>query len=253
MFMGGAYQQLFGLVGPLDQLTHSFRHGGGVSQEAYDENLREGMERMSATWFENLLVPQWIEALPEVQAKLVRGASVADIGCGGGRALIKLAQAFPNSHFVGLDAFEPAIARATANAGLAGVGDRVRFKQQDVQEGLPDKYDLITAFDSIHDFADPLAGLSAIHKALLPGGSLLILEINCSSKLEENMGPVGTILYGTSVLYNIPVSLASGGAGLGTMGLPESCLRELCAHAGFSVVRRLPIWNPFNALYEAKP
>jgi len=253
MFMGGIYQHLPGLIKPLDQLIQAFRHGGGVPQEAYDNEFREGMERISATWFENLLVSQWIAALPDVKAKLEAGARVADIGCGGGRALIKLAKEFPNSHFVGYDTFEPAVGSATANAEEAGVADRVRFERRDVHDGLTGHFDLITTFDVIHDIADPCGALTAIRQALAQDGTFLLLEINSAERLEENAGPIGAILYSTSVLYCTPTSLANGGEGLGTMGLPESKVQKLCAEAGFSSVRRLPFENPFNAVYIAKP
>lgn len=253
MFMGGVYQHLPGLSGQLDQLAEAFRHGGGVAQEAYGEDFREGMERISAGWFENMLVQQWISAIPDVQDKLERGALVADVGCGSGRAIIKLALAFPNSRFVGYDMFPPAINRANANAELAGVADRVRFKEWDAVNGLPEQFDLITTFDVIHDIANPLLVLKGFRRALRPDGTYLLLEIKCSEKLEENAGPVGAILYGTSVLYCTPTSLANGGDGLGTMGLPWPKVRELCAEAGFSNVRWHPLDNPFNVLYEVRP
>jgi hypothetical protein len=41
--------------------------------------------------------------------------------------------------------------------------------------------------------------------------------------------------------------------GLGTLGFHESKVRELCAQAGFSHVRRVPLDNPFNTLYEIRP
>ena len=74
MFLAGGYQQLLGLVSPLEELLRAFREGGGVPQQVYGEHLLAGMERMSATWFDNLLVPQWIPLVPDVQAALVRGA-----------------------------------------------------------------------------------------------------------------------------------------------------------------------------------
>jgi SAM-dependent methyltransferase len=131
----------------------------------------------------------------------------------------------------------------------AGVADHVRFEQRDIVEGLPGHYDLITLFDSLHDIHDPVAGLRAVERALKPNGLCLLLEMNCADRLEQNSGPAAAMLYGTSVLYNLPVSLADGGPGLGTMGLPESKLRTLCATAGFGQVSRLPIDNPFHALY----
>ena len=100
---------------------------------------------------------------------------------------------------------------------------------------------------------DPGAILSAIRSALDPTGRYVCVEINCADSVEENAGSIGTVLYGLSLAYCLPVSLANGGAGLGTLGLPESKLTELSLDAGFSEVRRLPIDNPFNNVYEISP
>jgi hypothetical protein len=93
----------------------------------------------------------------------------------------------------------------------------------------------------------------AIRQALVPDGTYLCLEINCQDHLEQNVGPLGALFYSCSTLLCMTLSLAEGGAGLGTMGLPESRLRALAEEAGFSSVRRLPLENPFNSLYEIKP
>ena len=253
MFMGGGFQQLMGLTRPLEQLLEAFRMGGGVAQESYGEDLLSGMERMSATWFENLLVEHWLPAATEVLQKLEQGATLADVGCGSGRAILRLAQAYPRSHFVGYDCFGPVLARARARAEAAGVSDRVRFEELAVEEGLPERYDLITAFDSLHDMTDPQAALAAMRDALDGEGALLLMEMNCGEHLEDNVGLNGAILYSTSVLYNTPVTLARGRTALGTMALPEAKVRQFCTAAGFASVRRLPIMNPFNILYEVLP
>src|SRR5690606_25679874 len=109
---------------------------------------------------------------------------VADIGCGSGRALINLAKAFPNSRFVGYDAFQPQVDRAIANARAAGVEDRVRFERRDGSSGLPEQYDVITTFDVVHDAADPRGLLRSIREALRPNGIYLIMEFNYSERLE---------------------------------------------------------------------
>ncbi len=100
---------------------------------------------------------------------------------------------------------------------------------------------------------DPRGALRAIRAALKRDGTYMMMEFNYADKLEENIGPMGALSYGASVLYCITTSLAHGGAGLGTMGLPEPTVRELCCEAGFSSVRQLPIENPYNVLYEVKP
>lgn len=252
-FFGGVHQMLTGMVRPLSHLLEAFRQGGGVPQSAYDENMWEGMTRFSSGWFENLLVQMWIPAVPDIQAKLQRGARVADVGCGYGWALIKLAQTFPNSRYVGYDIYAPMIERARANARAAGVADRVSYVALDAAQGIPEQFDLIATFDVVHDSPDPAGLLRAIRQALRPDGTYLLLEINCSEKLEENAGPLGAMFHGFSVLYCMTTSLARGGVGLGTLGVPEAKARELCQQAGFSHVRRLPLENPFNSLYEVKP
>jgi SAM-dependent methyltransferase len=253
IFFGGMHQMLTGMVGPLNQLIQAFQHGGGVPQSAYDHNMWDGLERFTAGWFENLLLPVWLPAMPQVQAKLEQGALVADVGCGRGRALIKLAQAFPRSHYVGYDIFEPTIEEATAHAQAAGVADRVRFEQRDASAGLPEQYDVITTFDVVHDAIDPRGLLRAIHQALRPDGRYVCLDINCAEHLEGNAGPLGSLFYGVSVLYCMTTSLSGHGEGLGTVGLPEGKLQELSKEAGFSNVQRVPLENPFNNLYELQP
>jgi SAM-dependent methyltransferase len=253
LFMGAEYQQLQGLLGVVDPLLRAFREGGGVPQSAYHESFWEGLDRSSAIYCANDLLQQWIPAIPEVQAGLERGIAVADVGCGRGRALITLAQAYPSSRFVGYDVFEPTIAAATANAAAAGVADRVRFAYLDVARGLPEQYDSITTFDVIHDSADPLGLLRAIRAALTPDGTYMCLEFNARETLEEIHSPVGPYLYGASMFYCMTTSLAHGGVGLGTAGLPESRVREYCAAAGFGSVRRLPIEDPFRAIFAVKP
>ncbi|HXS95872.1 MAG TPA: class I SAM-dependent methyltransferase [Candidatus Limnocylindrales bacterium] len=252
-FFGGIYQMLPPMVGVMDQLVEAFRGGGGVPQSAYAPSFWDGLERFTAGWFENLLLQQWIPAMPDVEVKLRRGATVADIGCGRGRALIKLAQAFPASTYVGFDVFAPAIEQARERAAEAGVADRVQFRQMDAAKGLPERYDVISTFDVVHDAVDPLGLLRAIHAALQPDGRYICLDINCSEKLEGNAGPLGAMFHGVSILYCMTTSLSGGGAGLGTLGFHERKATEMCTAAGFSSIRRLPLENPFNNIYEVKP
>jgi 2-polyprenyl-3-methyl-5-hydroxy-6-metoxy-1,4-benzoquinol methylase len=253
VFFGGVQEEVVGMAGPVNQLMEAFRSGGGVPIEAYDPSFWEGLSRFTSSWFENLLVPVWLLAMPEVQVKLERGSLVADVGCGHGKALIKLAQTYPQSRYVGYDNFAPSIQQATTNAQAAGVTDRVRFEHLDVSAGLPEQYDVITTFDVVHDAVNPRGLLQAIRNGLRPGGRYVCLEINSSDKLEENIGLLGSFFYSVSVLYCMTTSLAHHGEGLGTVGLPESKIRELSAEAGFSNVRRVPMENPFNILYEITP
>jgi 2-polyprenyl-3-methyl-5-hydroxy-6-metoxy-1,4-benzoquinol methylase len=148
---------------------------------------------------------------------------------------------------------EPEILHATENARAAGVADRVRFQHLDAARGLPSQYDVITTFDVVHDAVDPTGLLRSIRQALKPDGVFVCLEINCADHLEDNVGPLAALFHAISVFYCLTTSLAHGGAGLGTLGLPESRLRDLSLDAGFGSVRRVPMDSPFNAVYEIRP
>lgn len=251
-FIGGDYEELPAFWGVLDPLTTAFQQGGGVPQTAYHASMYRGMHRSATAVYDHALVQKWIPTLPDVQAALEQGIDVADVGCGSGRALIKLAEAFPQSRYIGYDAYAPGIAQAQQNAEAAGVADRVRFETLDAAQGLPAQYDLLITFLVIHDAADPRGLLRALRAALKPGGTYLCAEIKAAETLEENAGPLGAFFYATSVLYCMTVSLAEGGAGLGTAGMPPSKVRELCAEAGFGSVRLLPIEHPFRNVFEIK-
>lgn len=250
-FVAGAYEALTGELAMLDQIAAAFRTGAGVALSAYPPGASEGQSRVSLPWYRHQLVQQWIPAAG-LHAQLAAGAHVADVGCGTGEALIALAAAYPRSTFAGYDSFAAPLERARARAEAARVADRVHFELRDVADGLPDTYDVITAFDVLHDAADPDALLREIARALRPGGTHLLLEMNCADDPAENVGPLATLLYGISLLYCLPTSLGSGGPGLGTCGCPPARVRELCARAGFAHVEVVPIESPLNVLYVAR-
>jgi SAM-dependent methyltransferase len=251
-FLGGGFQMIPGMFPAVDRVMQAFKEGDGAPQDVYGDDFWVGMERFTNPWFQNALLQEWIPAMPDVKQKLESGALVADVGCGSGRALIKLAQEFPNSNFVGYDVFQTQVDLATANAETAGVGDRIRFEVQDVVDGMPEEYDVISTFDVIHDAVDPLGLLKGIRDGMKDDGSYILLDINSADDPADNEGPLAAMFYGFSVFYCMTTSLAHGGEGLGTCGLPEAKARELCEEAGFGEVRRLPLEDPFNILYEIK-
>jgi 2-polyprenyl-3-methyl-5-hydroxy-6-metoxy-1,4-benzoquinol methylase len=190
----------------------------------------------------------------ELTQKLEDGINVLDIACGSGLALIALAAAYPASQFTGYDLSEQAIMAARAEARRRGLGN-VRFDVQDVAEGFEQcAYDLVTAFDAIHDQAKPAQVLRNIRAALRPDGIFLMQDILASSHLHHNLDhPVSTFIYTVSCMHCMSVSLANGGPGLGAAWGKETALRML-GEAGFKEVRveRLP-HDVINYYYVAKP
>ncbi len=252
-FLSGVHQELLGCMAVYDRVSDAFRQGGGVPIADYNADFFVGMERFTNTWFENHLLQTWIPAMPEVERRLVGGADVADVGCGGARGLVKLARAYPHSRFAGFDDSEAQVTRALANVAAEGLADRISVEVRDVGgTGLPHEYDVVFTFDVVHDAVDPLGLVRAIREALRPDGIYACLEVSSSPDPRDNVGPVATLLYGFSVLLCTTISLAHGGRGLGTMGLPEPAFHDLCRQAGFASVRTVPIDNPINSLYEAR-
>jgi len=239
----------------VDLLTDAFQHGGGVPQERFGTEWRCGFERFSRTAFRNNLAQEWIPAMPEVEAKLRAGGTVADIGSGNGQALIFLAQGYPQARLVGYDNYAPAVESANANAKAAGLADRLRYEVCDVTQGIPSTYDLITTFDVVHDMPRPRPALQMIRRALTPGGTYFVQEFNFSSNLQENINHpfgIGAFGYAASVNYCMTQALAVGGEGIGTC-MGEEKMREMVKEAGFSHFRRLDFPNnPFNLFYEIR-
>ncbi len=248
MFLGGVPELLVSYLKPYERLVETFRTGGGVPQSAFPEATYRGQARFSAGWYEHLLVQRWLPAAG-LDGALASGLRLCDVGCGGGRALVKLAQSYPASRFVGYDVYGPNVHRARELADRAGVADRVQFHQLDAAAGIRETFDAITTFDVVHDAVDPEQLLRAIRGALAARGTYLCLEIKCGARVEDNLGPVGALMHGVSVLYCMSTSLAHGGAALGTCGLHERRLRELASTAGFSGVTKLAIDDAFNDLY----
>jgi SAM-dependent methyltransferase len=248
--MGGTLQMLLGMVGVLDPLREAFRTGRGVPQEAYPHDTWEGMERDMAGLYEHKLVSEWLPRVPAVKALLEAGALTADIGCGRGRVLFALARAFPRARFVGYDAHAANVAHASEQAARLGLSDRVRFETRDGSAGLP-PMDLALTFDVVHDAARPLKLATSIRRAVRSGGLWLAFDVRAEEDPDANHDPLTLVRWGFSLLYCMSVSLSQNGEGLGTFGLTESRMRELCKRAGFSAVRveRLS----FHVLYEVAP
>jgi SAM-dependent methyltransferase len=253
LFVGGAFQELGGMLPALERIIEAFRAGGGVPQAAYPDDAYTGMARFTAAWFDHHLLGAWLPLLPELRERLESGVRWADVGCGAGRAVIRLAQAFPRSSFAGFDVFPAQVERARAAAASAGVADRVSFDVADAAQGIPGSWDVISTFDVVHDAVDPDALVAGIRRSVADDGTYLMLEMNCADDHAENRGPLATVLYGFSVLYCMTTSLAHGGAGLGTCGCPPAVVERIGRDAGFGFVREVPIGDPFNRLYDLRP
>jgi ubiquinone/menaquinone biosynthesis C-methylase UbiE len=196
-------------------------------------------------------VQAWIPALDGVEAKLQAGARVADIGCGVGFSTLLMAQAYPESNFVGYDFHEPSIDEARRHAGEHGLGDRVRFEVAAAKDIAEQGFDLITMYDCLHDMGDPRGCAGHIRRILAPGGSWMIVEPIAGDAPAQNMNPVGRLFYNASTMICVPTSLDQEvGEGLGAQA-GEAKLAEVIRQGGFDSVRRVTE-GPFNMVLQAR-
>jgi 2-polyprenyl-3-methyl-5-hydroxy-6-metoxy-1,4-benzoquinol methylase len=228
--------QFIPLLGEIEQkIIGCFRHGGGLPYTEYPR-FHEIMAEQSGEVFDAALVDAILPLVDGLPERLRAGADVADWGYGGGHAINVMAQAFPNSRFTGIDFSEEAIATGTAEATRRGLGNATFLRRDLAQLDTAEGYDVITAFDAIHDQAQPAKVLANIHRALRPGGVLLMVDIKASSRLEDNVGvPLSPYLHTVSTMHCMTVSLAYGGTGLGTVWGRQLALSML-ADAGFGDV-----------------
>ncbi|MFD4018102.1 class I SAM-dependent methyltransferase [Streptomyces sindenensis] len=225
---------LIGLVE--DEVVAAFRDGGGVPYSSYPK-FQELQAEETARVYDAALVDVIIPLVPGLPERLDSGAGldVLDVGTGQGHAVNLLARAFPASRFTGVDMSEGGIAAARDEAARLGLRN-AHFELADAA-AVTGTYDLITAFDVIHDLARPAETLAAVAGALRDDGVFLMGDIAASSKLEENLDlPLGPTLYAFSVFYCMTTSLSEGGAGLGTVWGRQTALRML-KEAGFGDVR----------------
>jgi ubiquinone/menaquinone biosynthesis C-methylase UbiE len=234
-----------------DQIVECFHNGGGVPYSAYTR-FHEVMAEDSNQTVVAALTEAILPLVPGIVKALETGIDVLDIGCGRGRALLEMARDFPKSQFTGYDICEDAIANAITEAKKLGLTN-VHFAVQDAATlDISARYDLITAFDAIHDQAKPAAVLSNIAKALCSTGTFLMQDIRASSHVHNNLDhPAGPFLYTISCMHCLSVSLAMDGPGLGTVWGEEKAL-EMLEAAGFSQVevKQLP-HDPMNNFYIA--
>jgi SAM-dependent methyltransferase len=233
-------------------ITDCFRAGGGVPYVAFRPQFTDVMDDIWRRIYEEQLIDGFLPKVAGLTERLASGISVADIGCGTGHAIHVMARAFPSSTFVGFDLATDAIERARNEASMLELAN-ARFVGLDVAE-LPTRpqFDLITAFDAIHDQVDPLSVLRRVRAALAPGGTFYMMEFKFASDVGANIdNPFAPLYYAVSLLHCMTVSLAAGGAGLGAVW-GEAVARRVLAEAGFTDVRVVDTPRPQNYAFVCR-
>jgi ubiquinone/menaquinone biosynthesis C-methylase UbiE len=233
MAVFGQYIAVMGCVE--DDIVECFRKGGGVPYEKFPR-FHEVMEEDSGQSVLSSLEPHILPLVPGLTERLASGIRVLDAGCGRGRILMRLAELYPRSGFVGMDLSGEAMGYAQDKATRAGLKN-VEFIAADLSTfdttAEPEAFDFVTTFDAIHDQAKPFQVLKGIHRTLKSDGVYLMQDISGASHLHKDIEhPIGSFLYTISCMHCMTVSLAQGGEGLGAMWGEEKT-REYLQKAGF--------------------
>lgn len=242
-----------GAVRPLPSLLNAYRSGTGVPYEAYGVDLREGQGRMNRAMFLYQLGQEWLPSIADVDGRLKSDppARIADFGCGVGWSGIGIAQSYPNVQVDGFDLDAPSVELANSNAIEAGVAQRVRFQVRDAGDPeLAGRYDLVTAFECIHDMSDPVSALRTMRRLAKDDGTVLVVDERVGETFTPQGNEVEGFMYGWSVLHCLPVGMAEQpSAGTGTVMRPDT-LRRYARAAGFTDIEILPIENYFFRFYR---
>lgn len=250
--VGGFAGMLAAMAADNVLLEEAYLSGAGVGWHQRSENHWHGMDLVTRAGVVPALVSTWVPALDGVDARLRSGATVADVGCGYGTALIALAEAYPRSRFFGFDYHDGSVAQARKSAAAAGVADRVTFEVADAASFPGAGYDLVLYIDAFHDLGDPPGALRHTRQALGSDGTVLLVEFAAPDRLEDSSTPLARLLYASSALVCTPNAVAHGASDpLGTAP-GETRLAQVAADSGFTRVRRVPVEAPLNLLLELR-
>lgn len=242
-----------GIGQALPAVVDAYRTGGGVPYPAYGADFRDGQGGINRPAFTSELVHDWLPSLPDVHARLLDGARVADIGCGIGWSTQALARAYPSSRVTGIDADAASIAdaRAAVPADQRGHLDFIVAEAAYADEHGP--FDIVVILETLHDIGDPIAALVGIRSALADGGVVLIADERVADVFTAPGDEVERMMFGWSVVHCLPAAVADGGPGAVGTALRAESLHRMAAEAGFSASDVLPIDNDLFRFYRLTP
>ncbi|MFZ9817545.1 MAG: class I SAM-dependent methyltransferase, partial [Ilumatobacteraceae bacterium] len=214
----GMFHRLPQTMESLKRMPESFRTGIGFNYDSHGPDGAVGIERSFEPWNNANLIPVVLPAVGVVEV-LRAGANVADVGCGAGGAVLRMAKEFPASDIVGYDISHYALERANERLAASGITN-ARFADPQV-EPLPtdNRLHFVSTFDCIHDMTHPLAVMKAIRASLRDDGVWLLVDIKAHDTFAMNAekNPMASLMYGISVLSCMSSALSTpDGAGLGT-------------------------------------
>ncbi len=226
----------------LSSVVDAHRNGGGISWDEFGNEMRESQGDLNRPFFVKLLAQEWFAGVPELDQRLSAGARVADIGSGFGWSSIGLATGYETIAVDGYDLDEPSVETARSHAAEAGVDDRVRFHAIDAgDESVEGNYDVVAAFECIHDMPDPVSTLATMRRIAAEDGIVVVMDEKVSEAFSPDADEIEQLMYGFSNFICLPDGMSTlHSAGTGTVMRPGT-LRAYAKEAGFRDIEILPI------------
>ena len=253
VYLCAAFDAAAGYVGNQAKVEEAFKTGKGVQWGDQTACVFCAIARFFRPGYNANLVSSWLPALDGIVEKLTRGARVADVGCGHGYSTLIMAEAFPNSEFVGFDFHPASVEEAQTHARDHRGRGNIRFEVASAKSYPGNDYDLVTFFDCLHDMGDPAGAARHVRQSLKKDGAWMIVEPFAHDTLEENLNPVGRLYYAASTMVCVPTSLAQETAAALGAQAGEAKLREVVVSGGGFRSFRRATQTPFNLILEARP
>jgi SAM-dependent methyltransferase len=250
-FMGPFARFSAGLGKHVDALVDAYRSGSGVSWADLGEDPREAQAAANRPLFLGPLGREFLPSIPQVDSALASGGKVADVGCGFGWSTVGIAEAYPQAHADGFDIDGPSIDAARRIAHERGIVDRVGFHELDAAEAPGEgTYDLVTAFECIHDMGDPTGVLAAMKRLVKEDGTVIVMDERVGNTFEGPADEVEQLFYGFSLMCCLPDGRSHDhSAATGTV-MRHGTLEGYAIGAGFEAVEVLDIEHDFFRFYR---
>ncbi|MCS5720111.1 class I SAM-dependent methyltransferase [Herbiconiux sp. CPCC 205763] len=250
LYLLGVPPIVYSLAAALPQVERAYRTGDGVPYSAFGAELRFGIAALNRPGFTHEL-RRWVDALPDLAARLDAGGTALDAGCGFGWSTLALARAFPNATVIGVDLDQASVAEARANAAAAGLDPRrVRFETVDAAASVEGTVDLVTVFEALHDMGEPVRALASFRRALAPGGAVLVADEKVGDVFTAPSSDEERMQYAFSVLHCLPATMAESASVANGTVLRVPTVRRWAAEAGFGGFETLPVAHDFWRFYR---